>query len=162
MTAARPLAAALAALALAAGRPVFADPTTPAAPAPATLADTSTTVSAFRPDPVTLQIVQPRPPSSLPALSRMALYVLQGIDAVQSGRALRINGAYERNGMMRPFSHAGTAGMALGFALGDVVRDFALRRSSEKVKLAAEAAQAASNVAGILTTRATLDAASHP
>jgi hypothetical protein len=103
-----------------------------------------------------------RPTSSLPTLSRAALYVLQALDSVQSARAMRFGGADERNSFMRPFSHSGAAGMALGFALGDVLRDAAFRHSPKEVKLAADAAQAASNLEGILATRAALNAAQHP
>jgi hypothetical protein len=140
-----------------AAQPANADPTTTAA--------TAQQVAVVFHMPVTVELPRfqtTRPTSSLPTLSRAALYVLQAFDSVQSARALRFGGAAERNALMRPFSHAGAGGMALGFALGDVLRDVVLRRSPKEVKLAADAAQAASNLEGILATRAAVSAALHP
>ena len=136
----------------------------PASADPTTTADTAPQVAVVYHMPVTYDLPQfqtVRPTSSLPTLSRAALYVLQAFDSVQSARALRVGGSYERNTLLRPFSHAGSTGMALGFALGDVVRDLVLRHSPEQVRRAADAAQAASNLEGILATRAALSAA-HP
>ena len=84
------------------------------------------------------------------------MYVLQGIDAVQTGAAVRAGGR-EQNPMLRPLSHS-ALGMAAGFALGDVIRGALVRRAPDRVKTAVDGAQAASNLEGILFTRASLDA----
>lgn len=103
---------------------------------------------------------QPQTPSAR-TMTRMAMYVAQAIDAAQSGRAFG-QGRREANPMMRPFSHAGTLGMAVGFALGDAVRGAMLRRSSDKVKIAADTAQAASNLEGIMATRVAMSVGKLP
>jgi hypothetical protein len=91
---------------------------------------------------------------SVPTVTRIVMYMLQAIDGAESARALRTSGRREENPMMRPFSHGGALTMDLGFAMGDIVREFTLRRSSEAVQASADALQAASNIDGILTTRA--------
>ena len=106
------------------------------------------------------ETAQPQRASSV-TLTRVAMYVAQAVDAAQSGRAFA-RGGIERNPMMRPFSHAGALGMAAGFAIGDLIRGAALRRSSDTVKVAADTAQAAGNLEGILATRASLGAARLP
>jgi hypothetical protein len=84
---------------------------------------------------------------------RVAMYMLQAIDASQSAHAVRAGGR-EENVMLRPFSHGGALTMDLGFALGDVVREFTFRRTPESVQLSADALQAATNLDGILQTSA--------
>jgi len=115
------------------------------------------TSSAVTYHPASIHLAGPLQPSNRPTargMLRLATYVLQALDASSSARALRVAGRHEDNAMLRPFAHGGVLTMDLGFALGDIVRDFAIRRSSESVQISADALQAASNLAGMLQTNA--------
>jgi len=83
---------------------------------------------------------------------RPLMYALQAFDAVQTANALRKTGRYESNGMLRPFTHGGAPTIFAGFAIGDILRDklFAHARASHRDAI--DAAQALSNVEGIVTT----------
>lgn len=98
-------------------------------------------------------------PAARPRLpARAIVYVLQAFDAAQTSAALRRSGRYEQNRMMRPFAHGGTLTLALGFALGDVARDRLLAHAPERLRDAANGAQALANIDGILNTRRALRA----
>jgi hypothetical protein len=153
--AARWLLIAITAATLAGVRPALADPE----------ADRTPPVGVIYHLPAGLDLsgaLRTAPVPTLRTTTRVALYVLQAFDAVQSGYALRGHGRYEQNGMMRPFSHGGAVTMGLGFALGDVLRGVALRRSSEGVRIGADALQGVSNIEGILATRAVMRAGPRP
>jgi hypothetical protein len=81
---------------------------------------------------------------------------LQAYDALQTAAALRRPGRYEQNGTLRPFTRGGAAGIAFGFALGDLLRERALRAAPESVRNSANALQALGNIDGIITTRRAL------
>jgi hypothetical protein len=89
---------------------------------------------------------------------RAVVYAFQAYDAAQTAAALRHEHRREQNAMVRPFSHGGFATLALGFALGDVARERILRRAPEAVRDGADAAQAFTNLDGILNTRRTMRA----
>lgn len=89
-----------------------------------------------------------------PHLVQAIMYALQGVDAVNSANNFRAHGMHETNPMMRPFSHGGALTMAAGFGLGDILRHALLRHASPGVRNAADGAQAASNIMGILQTNA--------
>jgi hypothetical protein len=84
---------------------------------------------------------------------RAILYALQIFDAVQTGAALRRHGRFEQNPTVRPFARAGTLGIALGFALGDLARDRALRHAPAALRSSVSDLQALANLDGILTTQ---------
>lgn len=83
---------------------------------------------------------------------RLPMYALQAYDAINSGNFFANNpGTYERQPMMRPFSHGGAPMMALGFGLYDVLRD-ALTRHNPKLRQALEGLQIGNNIQGIMQT----------
>jgi len=85
-------------------------------------------------------------------LVQYLMYAAQLADAVNSASAFKNNGEHETNPMMKPFSHGGAPTMALGFGLGDLLRNAVLRHASPGTRNTADAAQAASNLMGILQT----------
>lgn len=86
---------------------------------------------------------------------RVIMYALQIVDAEESARLFR-RGGYETHAGMKPFSHGGFATMALGFAIQDILRDLALRRSGAQTQNAFDYLQVGNNVVGIMQTEATL------
>jgi len=154
---ARWLAAGICAAAFAGAAPALADPSPEVVAA-------AVTAPADAPAPVTyrlpsrLELTGPARTETTPTLrttARLAGYVLQAFDAAQSARGLRLGGR-ETNPMMKPFSHGGAMTMGLGFAVGDLIRGAVLRRSSNKVKIAADVMQGVSNVQGLIATEATI------
>lgn len=97
----------------------------------------------------TLESVHPEP-KPMP-IDQAAGYGLQAADAFNSASHFR-HGEHERNPFMAPYSHGGAPTMLAGFAIGDVIRNLAMKHASEGNKHAAMYLQAAANLIGIALT----------
>ena len=90
---------------------------------------------------------------SNPAVERSALAAMvaaQLYDSVNSGRRDG-HGWHENNWQLRPFSHSGPLGFAVGFALWDLA-ELAVARRLHVHKALVEASQAVESADGILRT----------
>ncbi len=92
-----------------------------------------------------------------PHLVQLLMYALQAADAVKSGQLFQHPSTYETNPMMKPFSHGGAPTMALGFGLGDILRNALLRHASQGTRNTADILQGLSNVQGIAQTQHALN-----
>lgn len=97
------------------------------------------------------QVPQQQAQPNNAALLHAILYGLQAADAMRSAQDFKVGG-HETNPMLAPFSHGGAPMMALGFGLGDVLRNVLLRHASQGTRNTADGGQALSNLAGILQT----------
>lgn len=95
---------------------------------------------------------RPRCHSVLP----YAVVASQLIDAEESSRLLRRPGTYERNLIVRPFSHGGLTMYAVGFALQDALRFALVRHASCTLQTASSVEMLIDEAVGIGETAAAL------
>jgi hypothetical protein len=98
---------------------------------------------------------QPSGGGMSPGVLQALMYALQAYDSANTAKDVA-RGGKETNPLLAPFSHGGAPTMALGFALGDLLRNHLLKHASQGTRNTADGAQALTNLLGIMQTNSAM------